>query len=170
MVKHFCRSNRGATVHDEDDIVQQVCEKILSLGEKKLSAVDNEEAYLFRTVRNCCIDRFKSRKREMAGTVDIFTDNLIDLIEDTRSVGKYDAAEIGEMIAAVHEIIDGFSSMKQVIAIMYFLEGCTETAIARNLGKAQSTIAGHVADIKRRLCVELKRRFPGCLGGYLTDQ
>ncbi len=171
MVGHFCGNNGTiADGDDADDIVQQVCEKVLLLGPEGFSSVENEGAYLFRMVRNCYIDHFNRRKRRMADTVDIFTGNLVDLLEDTRSAGKYDPVDISELIAAINEIIAGLSSSKRGIAIMYFFEDCTETAIARSLGRAQSTVAGHVADIRRRLREELKKRFQVELQQYLTDR
>ncbi|HPB83757.1 MAG TPA: sigma-70 family RNA polymerase sigma factor [Spirochaetota bacterium] len=67
-----------------------------------------------------------------------------------------------KLAAQVERELDSpaLSPLKRAIGKMYFLDAMTEQQIAEALGKSQSTVSGHVADVRKLLGQRLREKFP----------
>ncbi|MBN2077472.1 MAG: sigma-70 family RNA polymerase sigma factor [Spirochaetes bacterium] len=166
LARAFCQTSGILGCHDADDIVQDACLKLFRLGPRGLAELEHEAAYVKRVVVTCGLDYARRQKRHFEGRREAAGENAMDLLPDPRSAAPEEGLPGVELREAVRGALGGLRPLTQTIGRKFFIEGRTEREIGRHLGKAQSTVAGHV-DVARRLLRDaLRRRYPGELAEY----
>ncbi|MFC1670601.1 RNA polymerase sigma factor [Spirochaetota bacterium] len=156
---HYINSTYKLSYDDISDIYQFTCERFLTYALAKFNKRSQLKTFVFRVTSNAfsswvkkniknmpvSLDRVLSEESDLKGH-DIF----IELRNDPRETERdTDISETRE--ATYNEIRDCIAEMsarKKTIYKMYFDDGFKQEQISEILKISQSTVSGHVTDIK----------------------
>ena len=114
-----------------------------------ISEINNINAYMFRLVRNRCIDYLKHRVYERSYEAEAMVEHR-SRMEVLESMGDEEliAGELGEII---RRAVDGLPPRCREIFLLSRIENLTYAEIAEHLGLSENTVGVQISIALRRL-------------------
>lgn len=123
--------------HDAEDLIQQACLRVFKLKGKL-----GEKSYLFITIRNLCIDRWRNQQRQA-----------------TQQLGEHD--ELPDTTTSHIDVVNARMDLEQLLSCLRFeerevlflncVEGYSATEIGKITGKPRGTILSLLSRVKQKL-------------------
>ena len=106
---------------------------------RSLDQADSRLRWLYRAAERCCFDRLRKRRRE----VSVMPDDLARVAQEGLTGSSSEAREV------VLAFLGRFEPKVQQVAVLYYLDGLPQEAIADQLGWSRRTV-GKKLDLLRR--------------------
>jgi len=167
QLSQFIRDRKGALLHyirsrvsdyDAEDILQDAVTGILSTGD--LGAVEEVSGYLYRSVRNRIVDRYRKRDRELP-VVDSEFSLFAETVTDMESGGVHEALERKELRDALFSAIDSLAPHERAVWIATELEGHTYAELAELWEEPIGTLLSRKSRASAKLRAMLAEYDPG---------
>lgn len=145
---------------DAENITQDV---FTSLWEKRdyINHIENMNAYLFRLVRNRCLDYLKHKIFEQRYIENMQVHFMIELNLKLQSLDRFDIYEISEksdMEISVRTAINSLPKRCRDIFLLSRMEGLKYREISERLGISVSTVECQMGIALKKLRLELGMR------------
>jgi len=130
------------------DLMQDTFHKILT-NKKKLTEIQNHEAWIFQIARNTLIDYSRKKKEEKLDNVEI-PDEQPSIIAPT--------SELGEVIECLYQLIDEYSPKDEIFLREVFTNALSQKEAAEALDISYSTFKSRVQKARKTIINEFKVR------------
>ena len=145
---------------DAENITQDV---FADLWEKRESMdhIENINAYLFRLVRNRCLDHLKHKVFEQKYAENVQASFEVELNLKMQSLDRFDVLDIyegNEMEKLVREAINGLPKKCRAIFLLSRMEGLKYREISERLGISVNTVECQMGIALKKLRVMLNMR------------
>lgn len=143
---------------DAENITQDV---FTDLWEKResMNRIENMNAYLFRLVRNKCLDYLKHKVFEQRYTEKVQASFEIELNLKLQSLDRFDVSDISEeneLEKLVRQAIDSLPKKCRDIFLLSRMEGLKYREISERLGISVNTVECQMGIALKKLRVKLK--------------
>jgi RNA polymerase sigma-70 factor (ECF subfamily) len=133
------------------DIVQTVFVKLWEKRDR-LNGIENIESYLFKTVRNSCLDYIKSLEVKDAYNLKVLQKIDAEVYEDKQH-------EINELTEIISETVNSLPKTTQQIFLLSKDSTKKQRDIAKTLGISIKTVEWNISKVKKELEKKLKNYF-----------
>ena len=145
---------------DAENITQDV---FADLWEKRESMdhIENINAYLFRLVRNRCLDHLKHKVFEQKYAENVQASFEVELNLKMQSLDRFDVLDIyegNEMEKLVREVINSLPKKCRAIFLLSRMEGLKYREISERLGISVNTVECQMGIALKKLRVMLNMR------------
>jgi RNA polymerase sigma-70 factor (ECF subfamily) len=152
MREHFARAVRYCSrmlgdIGEGEEVAQQAFVKLLE-KRKNLEQTRESLPYLYRVLRNACVDHIRARKREVSELGD---DHAAWL---GRDLGSAEQAEISQ---AVLEAVGALEEPQREVVLLRFYEGLELQEVADATGQSMGAVAMKLSRAKLKLKEKLGR-------------
>ncbi len=137
-IKRLLR-NRGATVEDAEDLVQEAVLR-LHIYTREGNEVRDEEAFVVRTAMNLAVDARRRAHADLWSKQPVEDLNLVDLSPTPDQV-----FEAEQRLLRMKAILERLGDRTQEIFFMNRLQGYNHAEIAGRLNVCKSTVEKHLA-------------------------
>jgi RNA polymerase sigma-70 factor (ECF subfamily) len=130
-------------LQDSDEARDVVQDQMLKLWEMhtKLSSVDNLRAYVFRSVRNRCLDILRLRKDE----------GELDEMRLDKSLNPYEQTEMNDAIHRIHQLIELLPEMQRTIIRMRDVEEMEINEIAQIMEISENSVSTNLSRARKKI-------------------
>jgi RNA polymerase sigma-70 factor (ECF subfamily) len=147
-------------LHEAENLVQNIFLQLLE-KERDPGEFHNINAYLFRSVRNGCIDLLRSKIKneqkkhpgDICGDEAILKMSAIEQFDDS-------CLSLEELEKTIRDAVESLPEKCREIFILSRFEDKTHSQIADTLGISTSTVNNHINTALRKLKKELKHFLP----------
>ena len=167
QLSQFIRDRKGALLHyirsrvsdyDAEDILQDAVTGMLASAD--LGAVEEVSGYLYRSVRNRIVDRYRKRDRELP-VVDSEFSLFAETVTDVESGGVHEALEKKELRTALFSAIDSLAPHERAVWIATELEGHSYAELAELWEEPIGTLLSRKSRASAKLRAMLAEYDPG---------
>ena len=135
----YLRRAFGDGPPDPDDIAQEAFQRLLE--HKRLSGIQNLQAFLWRTARNLILS--KKRSIERRSKFDFEIEHLFFGLEDP-GLSPERVLEVKEQLRIIRRVLEKMPDRRRRALLWHRVEGLSFTAIGKRLGITRRAVARHV--------------------------
>lgn len=130
-------------LQDSDEARDVVQDQMLKLWEMhaKLSSVDNLKAYVFRSVRNRCLDILRLRKDE----------GELDEMRLDKALNPHEQTEINDAVLRIHQLIELLPELQRTIIRMRDVEDMEINEIAQIMGVSENSVSANLSRARKKI-------------------
>lgn len=149
IAEHFYRE---FSIEDIEDVVQEVCERILKKRYEPLRGRSMKEIrnYICKTAYNIMIDILRARKRRAHDD----DDDDGEIVDPGPSPDEI--VVMKEIKRSILMCIHSLPKTKRLVAILRFLEGKSSGEVAEITGLTRKTVYKYIHQIRERIIEEVK--------------
>lgn len=163
-------NNCGLTEHDINDILQDVCVKLLHKGIAQYKGNSKFETYLYKIIYNEINDYLNKKSREEIVDENKFLKDKDD--DDVNSYIKFfdyylkvnidytNRIVINDIIHIIDDTLKTFDDKDILIFTWFFLCRKTQTQIATMLKLSQPTVFERIEKIRKIIITAIKEKYP----------
>jgi RNA polymerase sigma-70 factor (ECF subfamily) len=116
------------SVHEAEDVVQEVLEKVWKTGQEQTESVQNWEAWCMTLTRNRSLDKTRSQTLRRTSTLDGVAEKSSDFLTPAQ------AAESRDLVALVKQMMQQLPEKQRLVMHLRDVEELSYDEIAESLG------------------------------------
>ncbi|MDW3648968.1 MAG: RNA polymerase sigma factor [Bacteroidia bacterium] len=128
---------------DAEDVLQECLLKLWDIR-KTTTLRGNPRAFVFRMIKNKCIDRLRKEKRNPIGTAE-------ELPETASAAQALSTLEVKESKGQLMHIIQQLPELQREILILRNMEGCSIEEIAESLDMKINTVEVYLSRARKKV-------------------